>query len=61
MNIIRTLIAFAVFMFLFIAGAAIGGGYGAVAGFVIGVGAMFAIASGKLDLVVRPLRNDLGQ
>lgn len=61
MNIARTLMGFAVFMLLFILGANVGGDYGAIGGFVLGVIAMFTIASGKLSLVVRPLRNDLGQ
>lgn len=44
MNTLRTLNGFAVFMILFIGGAAIGGDYGAIGGFVIGVAAMMAIA-----------------
>lgn len=61
MNIIRTLIAFVVFMVLFVGGSSIGGGLGGTIGFVVGLIALFAIASGKLDLVVRPLKDDLGQ
>ena len=59
MKLIEMLVGFAVFMILFIGGAAIGGetsgGYTGILGFVLGVAAWFAIASGKMGQLVRPL------
>lgn len=48
-NVLRTLIGFLALMLLFVGGAAVGEGAGGTIGFVLGVAAFYAIASGKAE------------
>ena len=48
-NILRSVIAFLAFMVIFVGGNAIGGGVGGTLGFVLGIGVLALIATGKAE------------